>query len=251
MLQAVQATRYVVPLREGGSLPAIVEASDDGMYVVKFTGAGQGPRVLAAEIIAAGVADALGIPVPDRRLIDFPAAVAKYEADEEAQDLLNASPGLNLGSDYLPGAAAYEATTDIEPDLASRIMWLDALIMNIDRTWHNPNLLVWHSRVWCIDHGASLYFHHGWERSVDPAHFASSGFRFDDHVLAEVGEVTERVHATCAPLVSDDVLHAAVAEVPGQWLLPNADSDEPRGVRTAYVEYLARRRDAAPWLMGQ
>lgn len=248
MLKTVHATRYVVPLREGGSLPAIVEADDDGIYVVKFTGAGQGPRVLAAEIIAARIAASLEIAVPDCALVDIPAAVAKYEADEEAQDLLNASPGINLGSDYLPGSAAFDPGTSIEPGRASTVMWFDALIANIDRTWHNPNLLVWHRNVWCIDHGASLYFHHGWQNGLDPDRFAAAGYRFDDHVLAGTGVVDDDVHARCASLITDDVLHAAVADVPDEWLLPNAETADPDGVRDAYVQYMGRRRDTAPWL---
>lgn len=247
MLERVSATRYVIPLREGGSLPAIVEADDDGIYVVKFFGAGQGPRVLAAEIIAARLAAALGIAVPECRLVDIPSAVARYEADEEAQDLLNASPGVNLGSDYLPGAAAYEPSTQIPSELAETIMWFDGLIVNIDRTWRNPNLLVWHGRVWCIDHGASLYFHHDWERTVDPGRFARSIFSYADHVLSDVATVSAQTHHRCAPLVTDQVLRDAVADVPAEWLLPNARTADPDGVRESYVGYLAMRRDDSGW----
>ena len=162
MLPEVTAVRYVTPLKEGGSLPGIVEADDDGTYVLKFRGAGQGLKVLVAEVIVAGIARLVDVPVPDLAVVDLDARIARYEADEEVQDLLTASVGTNLGVDYLPGSLGYDGSRPPSADLAERIIWLDALTANVDRTWSNPNLLVWHGRTWAIDHGAALYFHHSW-----------------------------------------------------------------------------------------
>lgn len=247
-LPTVQALRYVVPLREGGSLPGIVEADDLGTYVVKFAGAGQGPRVLAAEIIAAHLARAVGLRVPQLALVDLPEAIAKYEADEEAQDLLTASIGINLGSDFLPGALAFEPTSAIDEDPAARILWLDGLLLNIDRSWHNPNLLVWHRTVWCIDHGASLYFHHSWENVVDPARVATLPYDYADHVLADRATLTAEIAARLRTLVTDEVIAEACALVPDTWLLPTARGTDPDLVRAAYVECITARRDAPGWL---
>ncbi len=161
-LKHVRATRYVVPLREGGSLPGIVEGDDLGTYVCKFRGAGQGPRVLVAEVVVGELARALGIATPELVTVELERAIARYEADEEVQDLLTASLGTNLGIDFLPGAFGYDAATRPDPVEAARILWLDAFTANVDRSWRNPNLLVWHRRFWAIDHGAALYFHHSW-----------------------------------------------------------------------------------------
>ena len=176
-LERVDATRYVLPLREGGSLPGLVEASDDGIYVLKFRGAGQGVKVLVAEIVVGELARRLDIPVPRMTLVDLDERIAKYEADQEVQDLLSASIGLNLGIDFLPGSFGYDGSHPPPPDLATRILWLDALTLNVDRTWSNPNLLVWHRRTWAIDHGAALYVHHSWpQRAPDPDRFAGMAF---------------------------------------------------------------------------
>src|SRR5215212_8629366 len=153
VLRQVTATRYVTPLREGGSLPGIVEADDLGTYVVKFRGAGQGPKVLVAEVIVGELARRLGLQVPDLCAIELDATIAKYEADEEVQDLLTASIGLNLGIDFLPRAFGFDSNTAIDPETGASILWLDAFVANVDRSWRNPNLLVWHGDVWCIDHG--------------------------------------------------------------------------------------------------
>jgi len=162
--RTVSATRYVTPLREGGSMPAIVEADDDGMYVLKFRGAGQGPRALVAELISGEIARALQLPVPEIVLIELDAELARTEGDPEIQDLIKASAGLNLALDYLPGAANFDPVAEQpDPALASDIVWFDAFISNVDRTVRNPNLLIWHRRLTLIDHGASLYFHHGWD----------------------------------------------------------------------------------------
>ena len=180
-LRTVHATRYVTPLREGGSLPAVVEGDDDGLYVLKFRGAGQGPKALVAELVAGEIARALGLPVPEIVLVELDAELARTEPDPEIQHLIRASAGLNLALDYLPGAVAFDPAVE-RPDaeLASRIVWFDAYVTNVDRTARNTNLLVWHRELKLIDHGAALYFHHGWERSgtnVDQAVRADQGPR--------------------------------------------------------------------------
>src|ERR1700754_644190 len=180
VLRTVTATRYVTPLREGGSLPAIVEADDDGLYVCKFRGAGQGAKALAAEIVAGELARALGLPVPELVLVELDAALAAAEPDPEIQDLIVASAGLNLGVDFLPGALPYLPTQPPDAELAADVVWLDALITNVDRTPRNPNLLRWHRNLWLIDHGAALYAFHG----SDPLARARGGFPpIIDHVL--------------------------------------------------------------------
>src|SRR5215831_7278140 len=181
-LRTVIATRYVTPLREGGSLPAIVEADDDGMYVLKFRGAGQGPKALIAELVAGEMARVAGLPVPEIVFVELDADLARTEPDPEIQDLIRASGGLNLALDYLPGAIMFDPVAEqIEARLASQIVWFDAYVTNIDRTPRNTNMLMWHRQLWLIDHGAALYFHHSWsnyrERTSDP-------FRLiKDHVL--------------------------------------------------------------------
>ena len=180
MLRTVTATRYVTPLREGGSLPAIVEADDDGLYVLKFRGAGQGPKALAAEIVAGELARDLGLPVPELVLIEVDPALGAAEPDPEIQELINASAGINLGVDFLPGSLPYDPTDPPDADLAADVVWLDALITNVDRTPRNPNLLRWHRNLWLIDHGASLYAFHG----PDPLARARGAFpAIRDHVL--------------------------------------------------------------------
>ena len=181
MLRTVTATRYVTPLREGGSLPALVEADDDGLYVLKFRGAGQGPKALAAEIVAGELARGLGLPVPELVLVKVDAELARAEPDPEIQDLINASVGVNLGVDFLPGALPYSPDRPPGPDLAAAVVWLDALVENVDRTPRNPNMLRWHGNLWLIDHGASLFVHHG---SADPLAVARRPFpAIRDHVL--------------------------------------------------------------------
>src|SRR5919202_501053 len=172
VLRTVTATRYVTPLREGGSLPGLVEADDDGLYVLKFRGAGQGPRALAAEVVAGELARALGLPVPELVLVELDPALGAAEPDPEIQDLIAASGGINLGVDFLPGALPYAPTSPPAEDLAAAVVWLDALVTNVDRTPRNPNLLTWHGALWLIDHGAALYAFHG----EDPLARAQSAF---------------------------------------------------------------------------
>lgn len=252
-LRHVPATRYVAPFREGGSLPGLVEGADLGMYVTKFTGAGQGAKVLVAEVIVAGLAWALGLRVPDLVTIDLPAPIARYEADEEVQDLLNASPGLNLGVDYLPGSFGYDGSRPVPPDEAEAILWLDALTANVDRTWDNPNLLVWHRNTWLIDHGAALYFHHGWpSREPNPQRFAAQRFDADRHVLRRLATDPAARHEAFAAALDDRTLLGAIEQVPGEWLEPTEHLADPDAIRAAYVEHLRARLDApAAWLPGR
>ena len=249
-LEHVAATRYVTPLREGGSLPGLVEADDDGIYVLKFRGAGQGVKVLVAEILVTEIARLLGIPVPRLALVTLDAQIAKYEADEEVQDLLNASVGLNLGVDFLPGSFGYDGSVPPPEDVAARIVWLDALTANVDRTWNNPNLLLWHRRTWAIDHGAALYFHHGWpSREPDPDRFAGQAFDASTHVLREVAADPAAQHAELAAILTPAVLASVVELVPEEWLETTPWLPDATAVRSAYLEMLlARLANPGGWL---
>jgi hypothetical protein len=212
VLRTVTATRYVTPLREGGSLPALVEADDDGLYVLKFTGAGQGPKALAAEIVAGELARGLGLPVPELVFVNVDAELARAEPDPEIQDLINASVGVNLGVDFLPGALPYSPDRPPGPDLAAAVVWLDALVENVDRTPRNPNMLRWHGNLWLIDHGASLFVHHG---SGDPLAVARRPFpAIRDHVLLPAAGSILEADARLAPQ-ADPAMVAAL--VPDAW----------------------------------
>ncbi len=232
-MRTIQASRYVAPLREGGSLPALVEADDEGLYVVKFRGAGQGVKALVAEVVAGELARQLGLLVPELALVDLDPGLATAEPDPEIQDLLAASGGLNLGVDFLPGALPFNPAVGPGPaaGLAAEIVWFDALVTNIDRTVQNPNLLVWHERLWLIDHGAALYFHHA---DVPPAEHARGRFpAIRKHVLLPFASSLTEADARLAPRVTRAVLEKAVAEVPDVWL----DGTDP----AVYVDYLSRR----------
>jgi hypothetical protein len=212
VLRTVTATRYVTPLREGGSLPGLVEADDDGLYVVKFRGAGQGPKALAAEIVAGELARGLGLPVPELVLVELDPEMARAEPDPEIQDLIKASAGLNLGLDFLPGSLPYSPASPPDADLAAAVVWLDAFVENIDRTPRNPNLLVWHANLWLIDHGAALYVHHG---TGDPLAVARRPFpAIRDHVLLGAAGSLPEADARLAPLADPE---AAAALVPPEW----------------------------------
>ena len=243
-LRTVIATRYVTPLREGGSLPGLLEADDDGLYVVKFHAAGQGPKALVAELIAGELGRALGLAVPEIVLVELAAALGRAEPDPEIQELLVRSAGLDLGLDFLPGALPFDpAATDRsgsdrpDPDLAADIVWFDAFITNVDRTAKNVNLLVWHRRLWLIDHGAALYIHHTWR---EPAAHARRPFeRIADHVLLPYAGSIAEADARLAPLVDESLLRSTVEAVPDAWLGAGA-ADQ----RAAYVAYLLGRLDA-------
>lgn len=236
----IAATRYVAPLREGGSLPALVEANDDGLYVLKFRGAGQGPRALVAELIAGEVARSLGLPMPDLAFIDLDADLGVAEPDPEIQDLLRASVGLNLGLDYLPGSLAYDpaARQEVAPELAAAVVWLDALLTNVDRTAANPNLLVWHGGLWLIDHGAALYRHHQDWRLADA--WGRPFPAIADHVLLTVAGPVDAVDARLAALLPPGEISRIVDLVPDAWLIdePGATPDDRR---RAYRDHLVRR----------
>jgi len=246
-LARVTATRFVTPLREGGSLPGIVEADDLGTYVCKFRGAGQGLPVLVAEVIVSGLAEALGLRTPRLVTVDLTEPIARYEADEEVQDLLNASLGLNLGVDFLPGSFGFDAGVEVDPTYAATVLWLDAYVANVDRSWRNPNLLVWHGDVWVIDHGASLYFHHGWSGGLtDPARFADQPWSADDHVLAAHLDAVAGLDAELGDRLTDDVLDEILARVPDEWLVGPVSAGE---LRAAYRAFLVARRDGnRAWL---
>jgi len=235
-LRAVAAIRYATPLREGGSLPGLVEADDDGLYVVKFRGAGQGLRALVAEVIVGELARRLGLLVPDLVTVEIDPVLGAAEPDPEIQDLITASAGTNLGVDFLPGALPYTPAGPYTPDslLAAGIVWLDAFTTNVDRTPRNPNLLIWHDRLWLIDHGAALYLHHG---GLDPLEHVDKPFPLiHDHVLLpHAGSILE-AHERLAPAVDAGALDEAVALVPPDWLTSGGgDTGE------IYVDYLSRR----------
>lgn len=245
-LRTVTATRYVTPLREGGSLPAIVEADDDGTYVLKFRGAGQGHRALVAELISGEIARALGLRVPEIVLMELDPALGRSEPDQEIQDLLRASSGLNLALDYLPGSITFDPlvpdTVQKDAALASRIVWFDAYTTNVDRTARNTNMLVWHDELWLIDHGATLYFHHSWDGYAERARHAFPAVR--DHVLLPFANGLEQADEELSPHLSRDVLAHIIDLVPDGWL---GDVDEFSSVdehRAAYVSYLVSRLEA-------
>jgi len=246
VLPAVTATRYVTPLREGGSLPGLMEADDLGTYVVKWRAAGQGVNVLVAEVICAELARALDLPVPALVTVDVVPELAVGEPDVEVQELLQRSAGRNLGLDYLPGALDFEAGADgVDPELAGRVLWFDALIGNVDRSWRNPNMLFWHGRLQLIDHGAALTFHHNW-----PGAAAAVGRPYDasTHALIECAPDVPAADGALAPRVTREVLEDVLAQVPDEWL---EDEESPASARERYVDQLLARlaaRDA--WLAG-
>jgi hypothetical protein len=228
-----------MPLREGGSLPGVMEADDLGTYVVKFRGAGQGRKVLVAEVLVGGLARALGLPVPELVLVEVDPVLGRAEPDEEVQDLLRASGGLNLGMDFLPGALGFDPVAhEVDPRLASRVLWLDALVGNVDRSWRNPNLLLWHRQLQLIDHGATLVFHHDWSRAATAA---SKPYDASDHVLKDAATARAEAGDALAPLVDRVLLELVAAAVPDAWLEEEAGFDSPAAVREAYVDHFLRR----------
>jgi hypothetical protein len=248
VIETVAVTRYVTPLREGGSLPGIVEAADLGTYVCKFRGAGQGARVLVAEVVVGELARRIGLLTPRLVALDLDPELARYEADEEVQDLLRASPGLNLGVDFLPGSFGFDGELPTE-EVAGRVLWLDAFCANVDRSWRNPNLLLWHGDLWVIDHGAALYFHHAWAGGLtDPGRFAAQPWSPDDHVfqqfLGALPEADEQVRAGLGESVFAEILE----DVPDAWLEPVPGAESPDQQRAAYVSFLTARLAARQWL---
>lgn len=246
MMRTVVATRYVTALREGGSLPGLVEADDDGLYVVKFRGAGQGPRALVAEWIAGELGRAIGLTVPDLVGIEVDGSLGDAEPDGEIHDLVRASDGLNLGMDFLPGALGFNraaATAGaIDPVLAADTVWFDAFVTNPDRTVRNPNLLLWHGRLWLIDHGAALYIHHTWRQPDEHARRPFEPIR--DHVLLPFAASIAEADQRNASRIDGTLLEEVIAALPDAWLpFVPAAGDAP-GQRAAYVRYLLRRIEA-------
>ena len=234
-LRTIEITRYVTPLREGGSLPAIVEADDDGLYVLKFRGAGQGPKALIAELVSGEIARVLGLPVPEIVFARLDAELARTEPDPEIHALIHDSAGLNLAVDYLPGSVSYDPLVHrIPAGLASRIVWFDAYTTNVDRTPRNTNMLMWHRRPWLIDHGATLYFHHspGWEH--DAARARAPFPMIKDHVLLRQAAAIEDIDAELTRVLTAGVLDGILASIPESWLADGASRD-------AYRHYLVER----------
>jgi hypothetical protein len=241
MLTEVTGIRYVTPLREGGSVPGVVEADDLGTYVVKFSGAAQGRKALVAEVIAGELGRRLGLRVPDLVRFVFDPVIALGEPDEEIQDLLKASGGLNLGMDFLPGSLGFDPLAfEVEPAEAGRVVWFDALIGNVDRSWRNPNMLIWHRDLWLIDHGASLIFHHSWNRA-DQA--ADKPYDAADHALARFSPDIDAAARELAPKVTPELLREVMALVPDEWLDGEPGFDGPDDVRRVYERVLAARAD--------
>jgi hypothetical protein len=239
-MRTVGATRYVTPLHEGGSLPAIVEADDDGMYVLKFRGAGQGPKALIAELVAGEIARAVQLPIPEIVLVELDPDLARTEPDPEIQQLIRSSGGLNLALDYLPGSAMFDPLAQKpSPRLASDIVWFDAFVTNVDRTVRNTNMLMWHRRLHLIDHGAALYFHHSWsqylERSADPF------TRVKDHVLLPNATDLADADARMSGLLTPELIEGIVALIPESWLGSDTIFATTRENRDAYTKYLQQR----------
>ena len=242
-MRTVNAARYVTPLREGGSLPAIIEADDDGMYVLKFRGAGQGTKALIAELIAGEIARAAGFLVPELVFVNLDPEIARTEPDPEIQDLIRASGGLNLGLDYLPGSVMFDPVAEKpDADLASRIVWFDTYVTNVDRTPRNANMLMWHRKLWLIDHGASLYFHHSWtnmdQRSKDPFPLIK------EHILLPFASALEAADQTMTAAITPEIIEEIINLVPDEWLNEDARFDTTAEHRQAYARYLTRRLEA-------
>jgi hypothetical protein len=236
----VNVTRYVTPLREGGSLPAIVEADDDGLYVLKFRGAGQGLKALIAELISGEIARALGLRVPEIVFANLDAVLSRTEPDPEIQDLLRMSAGLNLALDYLPGSITFDPLVEIiDAQLASQIVWFDCFVTNVDRTPRNTNLLVWHKNLWLIDHGASLYFHHAWKNWEEQSRRAFAQVK--DHVLLLRAAELEMVDEKFRSLLTNESIASIVSLIPDDWLAAESQLESADGKRQIYVEFLQAR----------
>lgn len=239
-MRTVGATRYVTPLHEGGSLPAIVEADDDGMYVLKFRGAGQGPKALIAELVAGEIARAARLPIPEIVLIELDPDLARTEPDPEIQELIKASAGLNIALDYLPGAVMFDPLAEKPaPRLASDIVWFDAFVTNVDRTPRNANMLMWHRQLQLIDHGAALYFHHSWtgymQRATDPF------TRVKDHVLLPFAQELQEADARMSELITSRVVEDIAGLIPETWLGNDGVFATASANREAYTQYLKQR----------
>ncbi len=243
-IRSVNVTRYVTPLREGGSLPAIAEADDNFLYVLKFRGAGQGVKALIAELIGGEIARTAGLKVPEIVFANLNPAFGRTEPDEEIQDLLKASEGLNLALHYLSGAITFDpTTTTVDPELASHIVWLDCLLTNVDRTAKNTNMLMWHRELWLIDHGASLYFHHSWQNWE--AQSTRPFIQVKDHVLLPQATQMKAADAALRAVLTPERIRAIVELVPDEWLLANEHVQSAREAREVYAGFLISRMAAS------
>jgi hypothetical protein len=239
-IRTVKVVRYVTPLREGGSMPAIAEADDGYLYVLKFRGAGQGRRALIAELIGGEIARTLGLKVPEIVFATLDAAFGRTEPDEEIQDLLKASSGVNLALHYLSGSITFDpGVTTVAPDLASLIVWLDCLLMNVDRTVRNTNMLLWYKELWLIDHGAALYFHHSWENAVGKALLPFVNVK--DHVLLPQASALDQADEAARKLLTNEVIDEIVALIPEEWLEEEAIFENREMHRQAYSQFLKTR----------
>ena len=239
-LRKVNAVRYVTPLREGGSLPAIIEADDDGIYVLKFRGAGQGPKALIAELISGEIARAIGLRVPEIVLVELNPDLARTEADPEISDLIKSSAGLNLAFDYLPGSVMFNPVADMPDEhLASSIVWFDAFVTNVDRTIRNTNMLMWHRNLWLIDHGASLYFHHNWENYLEKSRDPFSLIK--NHVLLKSAKYLKEIDEEMSLKITPEIIRSIVDTIPDEWLSGDSIFNSPEEYRAAYFNYLTKR----------
>jgi hypothetical protein len=239
-IRTVNVTRYVTPLREGGSLPAIVEADDGFLYVLKFRGAGQGVKALIAELIAGELARDLGLKLPEIIFANLDEAFGRTEPDEEIQDLLKASVGLNLGLHYLSGAITFDPiVTSIDPLLASRIVWFDCLITNVDRTARNTNMLSWHKELWLIDHGASFFFHHSWQNWEQQA--LRPFVQVKDHVLLRKASLLQEVNDEFVKILTPELVRSVVNLIPEEWFSWESPFGSVEEHREAYIHFLVTR----------
>lgn len=240
-LRTVTVMRYILPLREGGSLPALAEADDDFKYVLKFRGAGHGVKMLISELLGGKITEVLGLKIPELVFINLDADFGRTEADEEIQDLLKFSEGLNLGLHYLSGAITYDPGVTINPLLASKIVWLDAFITNIDRTYKNTNLLMWNKELWVIDNGASFYFHHSWQ-NFEAA--AKTPFTYvKDHVLLPKATMLDKADQWAHEILNDHIFREIVNLIPEDWLHWNDAEETPEQIREIYFQFMKTRLD--------
>jgi len=239
-LRTVNVTRYITPLREGGSLPALAEADDDFKYVLKFKGAGHGVKALIAELVGGQIAKALKLQLPELVFANLDEAFGRTEADEEIQDLLQGSQGLNLALHFLSGAITFDpVVTTVDPKSASQIVWLDAYITNVDRTFKNTNMLIWHKELWLIDHGACLYFHHSWNNWEQ--HAKSPFALIKDHVLLPQASLLKEVDAEFKALLTNEILEQIVNTIPLEWLQWEDTDETPEALRNIYLQFLKIR----------
>ncbi|MGW7299724.1 HipA family kinase [Streptomyces sp. NPDC054829] len=239
MLKEVIATRFITPLREGGSLPGLVEADDLGTYVLKFRGAGQGRKTLVAEVVCGELARRLGFRVPRLVTVDVDPVLGLGEPEQQVQDLLRGSGGENLGMDFLSGALGFDPLAfPVSPEEAGRIVWFDALVNNVDRSWRNPNLLMWQGELWLIDHGATMIWQHNW-RGAEAS--AARAYDASDHALVSFGPDVAGAAAELAPRVTEDLLAEVMAEIPDAWLADEPGFDAPDELRRAYARPLLAR----------